>query len=149
MQGTTPLEWVQTDAEDFAWSNITHTDNSGTVSLTAWASVQASGTPAKVVISAARAVEPSQLLANTSAWWAAYWPQAFVSPPVTRLEGFYYTEVSTPHHIVRSPACLSRAARVTDVSLRCVGSGDAAWANGEPGPDQQLQPVARRRVGHE
>ena len=33
------------------------------------------------------------LAVRHKAWWAAYWPQSFVSLPVTRLEGYYYTEM--------------------------------------------------------
>ena len=28
-----------------------------------------------------------------TAWWAAYWPQSFVSFEPTRAEGFYYTQM--------------------------------------------------------
>jgi hypothetical protein len=26
-------------------------------------------------------------------WWAAYWPQSFVSLPITRIEGYYYSQM--------------------------------------------------------
>ena len=35
----------------------------------------------------------AKLLAASTAWWADYWPQSFVTLPVTRAEGFYYTEM--------------------------------------------------------
>jgi alpha-L-fucosidase 2 len=33
------------------------------------------------------------MLAEHRAWWANYWPRSFVSLPITRVEGFYYTEM--------------------------------------------------------
>jgi hypothetical protein len=49
------------------------------------------------VVSAVQSVHSVQDLERVwqdhSAWWASYWPQSFVTIPVTRLEGYYYTQM--------------------------------------------------------
>ena len=87
------LEWVPDPKSetDFGWRN---TSKSGR--LVAVASAQSPGDPAgtaRSVLQRAAASDLGAMLASHSAWWASYWEESFVSLPVTRLEGFYFTEM--------------------------------------------------------
>ena len=65
------------------------------------ASVEAAGIrPAQVCaagVNAAAARGVSVAFESHKAWWAAYWPQSFVSLPITRIEGYYYSQMCLLH----------------------------------------------------
>ena len=91
-----PVEWVSKGSPDFAWVNTTNTASpAGTEVRTVLASVQ--NTPAQMkaadVVAAAAAANLDAVYTQHAAWWAAYWAQAFVTLPVTRLESFYFVEM--------------------------------------------------------
>jgi hypothetical protein len=54
---------------------------------------KASAADAAAAATAAAAKGRAELLAASTAWWRAYWEQSFVTLPVTRAEGFYYTQM--------------------------------------------------------
>ena len=99
------LEWVQAaDAQPrFAWTNTTTTAATTATTaaasapmheLTAFASVvTTNATAADSVVAAAAAAGRTAELARHRAWWAAYWEQAFVTLPSTRVEALYYVEM--------------------------------------------------------
>ena len=72
-----------------------HKSSGGSVQ-TLFVSVLAGKSTASDATAAATAAAQAgraKLLAASTAWWADYWPQSFVTLPVTRAEGFYYTEM--------------------------------------------------------
>jgi len=86
------LMWVDASGgrANMAWSN---TSTSAT-SLLVVASVVASNvSQARYNVAAGLAQGRVALLARSRMWWGNYWPQSFVSLPVTRLEGYYYTQM--------------------------------------------------------
>ncbi len=56
--------------------------------------VAGSPSASQLVAQAAALGGYSALLAASEAWWQAYWPQSFVSLPVTRLESMYVLQQS-------------------------------------------------------
>jgi hypothetical protein len=93
------LEWVQSSQAKphFAWSNVTTSTGGGASSsrtLTAFASVVTSNaSDAAAAVAAAQHAGRDAELARHAAWWAAYWEQAFVTLPSTRVEALYYVEM--------------------------------------------------------
>jgi alpha-L-fucosidase 2 len=66
---------------------------STTVYVSVMAVPKASAADAAAAATAAAAKGRAELLAASTAWWRAYWEQSFVTLPVTRAEGFYYTQM--------------------------------------------------------
>ena len=105
------LEWVDASGGKaaFAWSNTTtaiqtpatartttrlHTGSSLSHQLCAWAAITATTTSdAQSLIHNASAQGRPALLPRHKKWWADYWAQSFVSLPLTRVEGYYYTQM--------------------------------------------------------
>ena len=100
------LEWIAVGHNDFDWnmtrsspslSSSSPSSSAQSSSFVAFASVQAPGerlNATQVITLAATEPVPS-LLARSTVWWDAYWPQSFVALPsvVTRVEGFYYAQM--------------------------------------------------------
>lgn len=80
------LQWVdQSGGSSFtSWAIA----SSSPTSLVVVASVVAGNkTQADVYVAAAKDAGRERILAANERWWAEYWPQSFVSIPVTRIEG--------------------------------------------------------------
>ena len=89
----------------YGWKNET----AGAESTTLYASVLTTTAAAASAAAAAAATKGrAALLQAHTAWWAAYWPQSFVSFEPTRAEGFYYTQMCVCHSRAVS-SCVSRA----------------------------------------
>ena len=91
--GEAQLAWVPLAKQDFAYTSEI---DPATGALTAWVALQepaASISAAALVQHVSSTTTPSALLADTTAWWARYWPQSFVTLPTTRVEGMYYAQM--------------------------------------------------------
>ena len=79
-----------------AYGNKTVQGNSSAsriVYVSVMAVPKASAADASAAAAAAASTGRAALLAASTAWWKAYWEQSFVTLPVTRAEGFYYTQM--------------------------------------------------------
>mmetsp|Transcript_164734 Transcript_164734/g.528496 ORF Transcript_164734/g.528496 Transcript_164734/m.528496 type:complete len:965 (-) Transcript_164734:486-3380(-) len=88
------LEWVSTGSSEFAWVNETFA-NSVLVYAVVGDDCDGPGCVGDphIVVRRAAGVGQDALWSRHAQWWAEYWPQSFVSVPVTRVEGFYYTQM--------------------------------------------------------
>ena len=66
---------------------------SQTVYVSVLAVPKATSAQATAIATTAASTGRSALLGASTAWWKAYWEQSFVTLPVTRAEGFYYTQM--------------------------------------------------------
>jgi hypothetical protein len=94
--GGPQLEWVPAAGVTprFAWANTTTSGSNNHTVLTVFASVVTTTVQdAAAVVAAAVQQGWESERARSAAWWTAFWPQAFVTLPTTRLEGYYYVEL--------------------------------------------------------
>ena len=64
--------------------------------LHAWASLvsdNSTDTTADAYVNNASVLGAGVLFEQNRAWWSAYWPQSFITIPLTRLESFYYLQM--------------------------------------------------------
>ena len=97
---TPSLEWMASGGGNsaYGWKNETVGAES-----TLYASVLTTTAAAASAAAAAAATKGrAALLQAHTAWWAAYWPQSFLSFEPTRAEGFYYTQMCVCHNCVIS-----------------------------------------------
>ncbi len=87
------LEWVAAAnvTPRFVWNDkVNHTEGT----LTAFASVVTTRTEdAAAVVKAAMRAGWVAERERSAKWWVDFWPQAFLTLPTTRLEGYYYVEI--------------------------------------------------------
>jgi len=92
------LEWVDEAGSkgNSAYGNKTVAESvagSQTLFVSVMAVPKATAAEATAAATAAASTGRSALLKASTAWWRAYWEQSFVTLPVTRAEGFYYTQM--------------------------------------------------------
>eukprot|EP00041_Stephanoeca_diplocostata_P027165 m.745089 g.745089 ORF g.745089 m.745089 type:complete len:1294 (+) comp23125_c1_seq4:39-3920(+) len=79
-----------TSSGHFFWKNATLSPTNMQVFATV---VDTSATSAQNIVTSAQHTGRTALLTAHEAWWAAYWPQSFVSLPVTRVESLYFAQM--------------------------------------------------------
>lgn len=91
------LEWVDQSGSkgNSAYGNKTVVGGAATytVFVSVMAVPKATAADAAAVANAAASTGRSALLEASTAWWRGYWEQSFVTLPITRAEGFYYTQM--------------------------------------------------------